>query len=184
MKNLKENIKEKIIKTNLIILFIIIFCLLTILLMNKFNIIEKKYYKASDFKIKTIYSDIDYDKDALDDYTEFLIGSKKSNNILYDAFNEAGYNLENIIDGIKYKDINDFLEKTSVELDTNPNNIEEFQPGDILIFKEEHYGIVSDKRNKEGITYVIHNFNQTTKEEDILDSIKIIKHYRFQGIEE
>jgi uncharacterized protein YijF (DUF1287 family) len=39
------------------------------------------------------------------------------------------------------------------------NNLKEWQPGDIIVFIEgyEHIGIISDKRDEEGIPYVIHN---------------------------
>jgi len=39
------------------------------------------------------------------------------------------------------------------------NNLKEWQPGDIIVFIEgyEHIAIISDKRTKSGIPYVIHN---------------------------
>lgn len=41
----------------------------------------------------------------------------------------------------------------------NDENLKEWQPGDIIVFTKEyeHVGIVSDKRDKNGIPYVIHN---------------------------
>ena len=49
-----------------------------------------------------------------------------------------------------------------------------------MIF-ENHIGIVSDKRNKDGIPFVIHNANpiQADYEEDILETWgRIVGHYR------
>jgi uncharacterized protein YijF (DUF1287 family) len=41
----------------------------------------------------------------------------------------------------------------------NAENLEQWQPGDIVVFTKgyEHIGIISDKRDKNGIPYVIHN---------------------------
>ncbi|WAG67084.1 DUF1287 domain-containing protein [Clostridium estertheticum] len=39
----------------------------------------------------------------------------------------------------------------------NSENLKEWQPGDIVIFGQGHVGIISDKRDKNGIPYVIHN---------------------------
>ena len=60
------------------------------------------------------------------------------------------------------------------------NEIEEWQGGDIVVFKK-HIGIISDKRNKSGIPFVIHHANpyQIRYEEDILEGRNdIIGHYR------
>ena len=38
--------------------------------------IPHKYYNANDFKIKTIYSKTDFDKDLIDDYTDFVLGAR------------------------------------------------------------------------------------------------------------
>nr|WP_277350528.1 DUF1287 domain-containing protein [Bacillus sp. RO2] len=40
------------------------------------------------------------------------------------------------------------------------DNLEQWQPGDIVVFLGgdfDHVGIVSDKRTKDGIPYIIHN---------------------------
>jgi uncharacterized protein YijF (DUF1287 family) len=41
----------------------------------------------------------------------------------------------------------------------NSENLEEWQPGDIVVFLKgtEHIGIISNKRDKDGIPYLIHN---------------------------
>lgn len=57
-----------------------------------------------------------------------------------------------------------FFKKNCTQLDTelnvdDINNLKEWQPGDIVVFIEgyEHIAIISDKRDEEGIPYVIHN---------------------------
>ena len=57
---------------------------------------------------------------------------------------------------------------------------EQWQGGDIVIF-ERHIGIVSDRRNKNGVPYVIHHNApwQTAYEQDILEErTDIVGHYR------
>jgi uncharacterized protein YijF (DUF1287 family) len=60
--------------------------------------------------------------------------------------------------------------------------LDEWQPGDIVYWKLEggrdHCGIVSDKRNRRGIPYVIHNLSGCA-EEDRLTDWKIVGHYRY-----
>ncbi|MDD6212762.1 MAG: DUF1287 domain-containing protein [Clostridiales bacterium] len=65
-------------------------------------------------------------------------------------------------------------------LTLDPEEIEEWQGGDIVVFSH-HIGIVSDVRNSKGIPFVIHHGNpyQASYEEDILETWgQIIGHYR------
>ncbi|RII34748.1 DUF1287 domain-containing protein [Clostridium chromiireducens] len=57
-----------------------------------------------------------------------------------------------------------FFKKNCINLTTefkegDINNLKEWQPGDIIVFIEgyEHIGIISDKRDEDGIPFVIHN---------------------------
>ena len=62
----------------------------------------------------------------------------------------------------------------------SPSDTEYKYPVDIVVFKN-HIGIVSDKRNKKGIPFIIHNQSpyQSNYEEDILESRNdIVGHYR------
>lgn len=73
-----------------------------------------------------------------------------------------------------------FFRHTAIELTTDIERIEEWQGGDIVVF-EGHIGIVSDKRNKNGIPLVIHHGseNQHDYEQDILElRDDIIGHFR------
>lgn len=67
-----------------------------------------------------------------------------------------------------------------ISLTTDVSQIQEWQGGDIVIFKK-HIGIVSDKRNKNGVPFVIHHANpyQIHYEEDILEQREdIVGHFR------
>lgn len=116
------------------------------------------------------------------------------------ALKNAGYDLQVLVDadirerpqdyGIAEPDANIdfrrvrnlkvFFSHTAVALTTDVSEIEEWQGGDIVIF-ERHIGIVSDRRNKNGVPYIIHHNDpwQTSYEQDILEKRSdIVGHYR------
>lgn len=186
----------------------------------------RKVYSASDFGIETVYSDIDYNNNGVDDYTDILLGARKEaknhstyrsayysggyppedegvcTDVIWRALKEAGYSLKDLMDedilnhleeypitkpdsNIDFRrvvNMNVYLKRNTIVLTNNPYKIEEWQPGDIVVFSN-HVAIVSDKRNKDGIPYIIHNAGQLNREEDALlkwyKSKGIIGHYRF-----
>ena len=97
--------------------------------------------------------------------------------------NKEKYNIEVIdknIDFRRVKNLQVYFENNAISLTTDITDIKEWQGGDIVIFKN-HIGIVSDKRNKKGITFIIHHANPLQKyyEEDILEyKDDIVGHYR------
>ena len=179
LKEINKDINKKVLVQFIGIISIIIFCILILLLMNKYNLNNKKYYKASDFNIKTIYSKNDKDKDNIDDYTDILLGAQNQirkeitdTELLKLSLENAGYYIEdNIIDYIK---------DNSEELTINWYEISYFQPGDIIIYNDNKIGIVSEKRNEEGLSYLIYVDNNV-KENDVLNDINIINHYRLKN---
>lgn len=61
-------------------------------------------------------------------------------------------------------------------------NLREWQGGDLVMIENpQHVGIISDKRNPEGVPYVIHNMGPIPREEDCLEqwSEKITGHFRY-----
>lgn len=221
-----ETERKNITKTFITILIIIIFTLGVLAIMNYYNLIPKEYFKASDFDIKTVYSDVDYDNDKIDDYTDFILGAREDaenhpvyiskyyedayppdyegvcTDVIWRAFKNAGYSLRDMMDydimnnpndyeAIQARDNNIdfrrvvnqrvFFEKYAIKLTLDPKEIEQWQPGDIAFFEDNHVGIISDRRNKDGIAYVIHNSGQPTREEDYLTKRKITGHYRFDA---
>lgn len=127
--------------------------------------------------------------------------------VIWRAFKNAGYNLRKMVDNdirknrndypIRYPDSNIdfrrvgnlyvFFNKYAEILTNDITKIEEWQPGDIVIFGEStvHIGIISDKRNRKGEPYVIHNSGQPLREEDVLAKRHKIDpisgHYRFNA---
>ena len=97
--------------------------------------------------------------------------------------NKENYDIETIdknIDFRRVKNLKIYFKNNSINLTIDINKIEEWQGGDIVIFKN-HIGIVSDKRNKKGIPFIIHNQSpyQSNYEEDILETRNdIVGHYR------
>jgi len=87
------------------------------------------------------------------------------------------------IDFRRVKNLKVFFERFAINLTKNPYDIEEWMPGDIVIFEESHIAIISDKRNKKGIPYIIHNAGQPLREEDALlywhKKSPITGHFRF-----
>ena len=85
------------------------------------------------------------------------------------------------IDFRRVRNLKVYFKNNSISLTTDLNKIEEWQGGDIVIF-DKHIGIISDKRNKDGVPFIIHNANpyQSSYEEDLLiyGYYKIIGHYR------
>lgn len=97
--------------------------------------------------------------------------------------NKELYNISQVDKNIDFRrvvNLKIYFDRHAISLTTDTNKISEWQGGDIVVFKK-HIGIISDKRNKEGIPFVIHHANPIQKyyEEDILkNSNDIVGHYR------
>ena len=228
MKKIK-NIR-KFLKYTLISVFVVLI-IIGIGVLRFFNIIPQRSYTAEDFNIETIKSEIDYNGNGIDDYTDIVIGARidaanrpKYHSEYYDggyppetegvctdviwrALMNAGYSLKDMVDkdieenidlyprvgGVQDKNIDFrrvpnlkvFLDRHAVSLTLDPYDIEEWQPGDIVIYGEQyvHIGIISDKRNKDGVPYLIHNGGQPVREENMLVKYTmwqpITGHYRW-----
>ncbi len=125
--------------------------------------------------------------------------------VIWRSLEHAGYNLKELMDeDIKnnleeyprietYPDPNIdfrrvpnqqvFFERNTIVLTNDIYDIEEWMPGDIVVFSSTHIGIISDKRNADGIPFLIHNAGQYRREEDTLAQWNATKgitgHYRF-----
>ena len=94
------------------------------------------------------------------------------------ALKDAGYDLQSLvnehilankdlydievvdknIDFRRVKNLKIYLDYNAQSLTTDINDIEKWQGGDIVVFKN-HIGIVSDNRNHKGISFAIHHAN-------------------------
>ena len=130
--------------------------------------------------------------------------------VIWRAFKNAGYSLKDMVDediknnvdlylrvggkpdpNIDFRRVDNlrvFFSRHAKNLTTDLNQIEEWQPGDIVTFEKEHIGIISDKRNEKGIPYLIHNGSQPNREEDIIELysmvVNISGHFRFDYTDE
>ena len=100
--------------------------------------------------------------------------------------NYDDYNVETPDANIDFRRVRNlivYFRHHALSLSTDPNETGEWQGGDIVIFKE-HVGIVSDRRNRFGVPYLIHHYGpfQRYYEEDVLSMrTDILGHYRFIG---
>ena len=126
--------------------------------------------------------------------------------VIWRALRDAGYTLKDMIDQDISKNVNEYprvngnpepnidfrrvpnlkvyFERNHITLTNDLTQIAEWQPGDIVVFGSNHIGIISDKRNKKGIPYLLHNGGQHNREEDILEWYNqhepITGHYRLK----
>lgn len=221
--------KKRIIRIALLVPIFIVIMIIMLITANYFGLLPRSVYYGKHFGIETIKSEIDFNNNGIDDYTDIMLGARKDaeNHPTYDsrywssgyppedigvctdvvwrAFKNAGYSLRDMVDtdiqnrpesypNITTRDYNIdfrrvinlhvFFEKYAVSLSTDINEIECWQPGDIVIFDDDqHIGIVSDKRNKEGKTFIIHNGGQSKREEDLFSRTEseVTAHYRFDA---
>lgn len=122
--------------------------------------------------------------------------------VIWRAFKNAGYSLRDMVNediknnpddydevetrdkNIDFRRVNNlrvFFSKYATSLTLNYKEIEEWQPGDIVFLNDNHVGIISDRRNKQGYTYIIHNGGQLNREEDAIKYYEITGHYRFDA---
>ena len=123
--------------------------------------------------------------------------------VIWRAFKAAGYSLRDMIDKDIARDLTSyssitkpdsnidfrrvrnlkvFFSKYATSLTVDIDDIDEWQPGDIVIFgNNTHIGIVSDRRNSHGRALIIHNGGQENREEDYLGKEEVTSHYRFDA---
>lgn len=124
--------------------------------------------------------------------------------VVWRSFREADYSLKEMVDtdirasiedyprtgGVRDANIDFrrvpnlrvFFSKYAQTLTTDPTDIAAWQAGDIVTFGDHHIGIISDRRNAQGIPFLIHNSGQLRREEDALQRCGTISgHFRFDG---
>lgn len=122
--------------------------------------------------------------------------------VIWKAFQNAGYSLKDLVDrdiaahvsaypavngrpdpNIDFRRVRNllvFFRRNADSLTTDLQDIKEWQPGDIVIFSVGHIGIVSDKRNKDGVPYLLHNGGQPVPEEDAMSRYETVEgHFRW-----
>lgn len=151
-----------------------------------------KEYVATKPKYQSKYYATGYSNDEYGVCTDVVaIALKNSGYDLMELVNEdiisnnEKYDIDIIdknIDFRRVKNLDVYFKNNSISLTTDLSSIEEWQGGDIIVFKD-HIGIISDKRNRNGVPFLIHHAypGQINYEEDVLelyDKDYIIGHYR------
>lgn len=218
----KRRIKKKRLFPVMIVGLSIVIALVYVL--YKYNYIPHFKFTNAYFDIETYISDIDKDRDGIDDQSDILMNVRKyiskkpkykseyyesgypngeygvCSDVVAFGLLDAGYDLRKLVDqDIKahperynidkrddkidfrrVRNLRVYFKHNAISLTTDVNDISEWQGGDIVVFKK-HIGIVSDKRNHNGVSFVIHHGNpyQRFYEEDILEyRDDIVGHYR------
>lgn len=122
--------------------------------------------------------------------------------VVWKAFQSAGYSLKDLVDrdiaanvsaypavngrpdpDVDFRRVRNllvFFQRRAESLTVDRQDIREWQPGDIVIFSTGEIGIVSDKRNKDGVPYLLHNDGQPVFEEDAMDRYEAVEgHFRW-----
>lgn len=146
-------------------------------------------YIATKPKYKSKYYDTGYPNDNYGVCTDVVaFGLKGAGYNLQELVdkdireNRSKYNIKTVdknIDFRRVRNLKIYFDTYAISLSTSLDDINDWQGGDIVIFPG-HIGIVSDKRNKDGIPFLIHHANpyQRYYEEDVLKMYKIEGHYR------
>lgn len=147
-------------------------------------------YVSTHPKYKSRYYQTGYPDDGYGVCTDVVAYALK--NAGYDLMELVAQDIENNPDGYdidqpdqnidfrRVRNLKVYFADTAIPLTTELTEPEQWQGGDIVIF-ESHIGIVSDRRNADGIPYVIHHNDpfQKNYEQDILQSREdIVGHYR------
>jgi len=118
--------------------------------------------------------------------------------VIWKAFQNAGYNLKEMVDKDirnnlgeyssivtpepnidfrRVKTLKTFFDRNAESLSLDFSNPEDWQAGDVVIFSN-HIAICSDKRNSEGIPFIIHHDGSGAREKNEIKNYTIVGHYR------
>ena len=146
-------------------------------------------YIATKPKYKSKYYQIGYSNDKYGVCTDVIANALKNDgyDLMYLVNQDIKKNPDNYkiripdmnIDFRRVRNLKIYFDHTAIKLSHDIKKIMDWQGGDIVIFKN-HIGIISDRRNKNGVPYVIHHSPwQFRYEENILEHRKdIAGHYR------
>ena len=127
--------------------------------------------------------------------------------VVWRAFRQAGYDLKAMVDADIAADpagyaqaaprpdpnidfrrtgvLDVFFSKYGQTLTADASDVSQWQGGDIVVFDgTRHIGVISDRRDRDGIVYLIHNMKQERRENDYLSfkrRMTVTGHYRFDA---
>ena len=172
------------------------------------NYLPHKKYTNADFNIVTYKSNVDKDSDGIDDQTDilnsvrkYLDAKPKYKSKYYDGgyptdnygvctdvvafgLKGSGYDLRELVDmDIRNNKDNYDIDKIDKNIDfRRVKNLQVYFKNNAINLTTDisNIGIISDKRNRKGIPFLIHHANpyQRYYEEDVLERYEIIGHFR------
>ncbi len=119
--------------------------------------------------------------------------------VVWRAFAAAGYDLKSLVDDDisenpsayttietpdpnidfrRVKNLKIFFDRNAEVLSDELDDPADWQPGDIVVFKN-HIVICSDKRNSDGIPFIIHHDGRGAREANDIENYEILGHYRW-----
>lgn len=123
--------------------------------------------------------------------------------VIWQAFRAAGYALRDMVDAdiranpdaypnvtkpdrhIDYRrvvNLHVYFSRYAQCLTVDLSEVSAWQAGDIVIFgKDRHIGILSDRKNAEGLPLVIHHSISAAEESDYLSDADVTAHFRFDA---
>lgn len=120
--------------------------------------------------------------------------------VIWQAFMGAGYDLKSMVDadiaanpdaypGVETPDPNIdfrrvrnlkvFFDRNAESLPLTFDNPADWQPGDIVVIGKSHIAVCSDKRNQDGISFILHHDGRGAREKNELTDYTVVGHYRF-----
>lgn len=125
--------------------------------------------------------------------------------VVWHAFQAAGYTLKDLVDADiaadraayphidtpdgnidfrRVSSLDTFFRRNAQVLTCELDDPEQWQPGDIVVFgNRDHIGICSDRRNAQGIPFLIHHGNpiEEAVEQNYIPSHQVTGHFRWMG---
>ena len=142
-----------------------------------------------------------YDASYVKGYPPMTAGA--CTDVIWQAFRAAGYSLRDMVDAdiaahpsaypkvtvrdknIDYRrvvNLHVFFSRYAESLSLDKTDPEVWQAGDIVIFRDDkHIGMISDRKNADGIPLVIHHSAKAAEEADYLPLATVTAHYRFDA---
>ena len=141
-------------------------------------------------------SPVDFNGNGVDDYTDIMRGARKDA-LAHPAYDDADIAADRAsyasvaakpdpnIDFRRTGVLDVFFGKYGITLTNDVNDHAQWQQGDIVVFdRVKHIGVISDKRDADGFSYVLHNMNQQRRENDYLAFSRrmgVTGHYRWDA---
>jgi uncharacterized protein YijF (DUF1287 family) len=86
------------------------------------------------------------------------------------------------IDFRRIRNLYAFFKRNAISMPLDIDQTDQWQPGDIVVLNS-HIAIISDKRDKNGVPFILHHAGQPVVEENALWRYEIVGHFRWPDID-